>query len=222
MSGPAPHIQAIVADFGGVLTSPLVGAFADFQDHAGLPVRALGDALRAITEREARHPLHDLEVGRVSEQEFLGKVAAQLRADLGREVPMHEFTERYWARLEPNDELLAFLRSERDHGRRLALLTNNVREWEPRWRRVWPIDELFELVVDSAFVGVRKPDAAIYELLLERLGLPAQACLFIDDLERNVEAARALGFATVRFQDTEQAIADARAAIATAGSAAGS
>lgn len=207
------RIEAVVSDFGGVLTSPLVGAFSDFQDRAGLPVRALGNALRAIAEREGRHPLFDLEVGRITEREFLAKVAAQLREDLGRDVPMHEFTERYWARLAPNEEMLAFLRATRDDGRRLALLTNNVREWEARWRRAWPIDELFELVVDSAFVGVRKPDAEIYELLLDRLGLPAQACLFIDDLEPNVDAARSLGFATVHFRDTEQAIAEARAAL---------
>ena len=54
-----------------------------------------------------------------------------------------------------------------DH--RMALLTNNVREWEPLWRTMLPVDEIFELVVDSAFVGMRKPEAEIYELTLERL-----------------------------------------------------
>ena len=83
-----------------------------------------------------------------------------------------------------------------------------MREWEPLWRAKLPVDELFETVVDSAFVGVRKPDPEIYALVLERLGLPAEACVFVDDLPRNVEAAAALGFATVRFHDTEQAIAD--------------
>src|SRR3712207_2291617 len=91
------------------------------------------------------------------------------------------------------------------------MLTNNVREWEPRWRSMLPIDDVFEVVVDSAFVGMRKPDPRIYELTLERLGLPAGACAFVDDLEHNIEAARSLGMHAVWFQDTEQAIAELEA-----------
>jgi len=94
------------------------------------------------------------------------------------------------------------------------MLTNNVREWEPHWRAKLPIDDIFETVVDSAFVGVRKPDPAIYAIALERLELPAGECVFIDDLERNVVAARELGFATVHFADTEQAIAELDALLA--------
>ena len=67
-----------------------------------------------------------------------------------------------------------------------------MREWEPLWRAMVPIDEIFEVVVDSAFVGMRKPDPEIYELDAARsLELPpAEACLFVDDLERNCDAAR--------------------------------
>jgi epoxide hydrolase-like predicted phosphatase len=71
-----------------------------------------------------------------------------------------------------------------------------------------PIDELFEVVVDSAFVGLRKPDPRIYELTLQRLGLPASACAFVDDLPHNCEAATTLGLHAVWFQDTGQAIAE--------------
>ena len=63
-------------------------------------------------------------------------------------------------------------------------------------------------MVDSAFVGVRKPDPEIYAIVLERLRLPAEACAFVDDVARNVEAARELGFAAVHFRDTAQAIAE--------------
>ena len=68
-----------------------------------------------------------------------------------------------------------------------------VREWEPVWRPMLPVDEIFETVVDSGFVGVRKPEARIYEMTLERLGLPAEACLFVDDLDPNIEGARRAG-----------------------------
>jgi putative hydrolase of the HAD superfamily len=208
------RLQAVVTDFGGVMTTPLVDAFAGFQDHARLPLPALGAAMAAITAREGRNPLHELEVGGITEKAFLDEIAAQLERDLEREVDLREFTEVLWRGMRPNDEVLAFLREARADGLRLALLTNNVREWEHRWRSAWPIDELFEVVVDSAFVGVRKPDAAIYEILLERLGLPAEACLFLDDLEPNVAAAARLGFAAVHFRTTEQALAEARALLA--------
>jgi putative hydrolase of the HAD superfamily len=93
----------------------------------------------------------------------------------------------------------------------MAMLTNNVREWEPRWRSMLPVDEIFELVVDSAFVGMRKPDAEIYDLTLDRLGSPApETCLFVDDIEANVEAARALGLAAVHYRNNDQAIREIR------------
>ena len=95
----------------------------------------------------------------------------------------------------PNAEMIDFVRELRGRGLRTALLTNNVREWEPLWRAKLPeIDELFEIVVDSGFVGMRKPDPEIYELTLERLGGPsAGECVFLDDIEVNCEAAREPG-----------------------------
>ena len=98
----------------------------------------------------------------------------------------------------------------------MALLTNNVREWEPLWRSMLPVDEIFELVVDSAFVGMRKPDPPIYELTLERLGggsTPSD-CLFVDDVARQRRGrARRSACAAVHFRANEQAIAEIRAAL---------
>ena len=96
----------------------------------------------------------------------------------------------------------------------MAMLTNNVREWEPLWRSMLPVDEIFETVVDSGFVGCRKPEPRIYELTLERLGLPAEACLFVDDVAVNCEGAREVGMSAVHFRDNDQAIAEIRAALA--------
>jgi putative hydrolase of the HAD superfamily len=79
-----------------------------------------------------------------------------------------------------------------------------------------PIDEVFELVVDSAFVGTRKPESRIYAITLERLGVPAEACVFVDDLEVNVEGARKAGMHGVVFRDTAQAIAEIDAALGRA------
>ena len=206
-------IEVVVSDFGGVLTSPLDRAFARYQEEAGIPPEALGTALAAIAARGGAHPLFELECGRLTERDFLDALGGELRAQLGREVAVHELGERLWARLELNEPMLALLRELRDEGLRLALLTNNVREWEARWRAMLPVGELFEVVVDSAFVGMRKPDRAIYELTLARLGVAADRCPFVDDLEVNCAAAAELGMVAVRFRDTEQAVADVRAAL---------
>jgi len=89
---------------------------------------------------------------------------------------------------------------------RLAICTNNVREWQPKWLPTIP-DDLFELIVDSGFEGTRKPEPEIYAIVLSRLGLPAEACVFVDDLEPNVDAARDLGFAVIHHVDTDRTIA---------------
>jgi putative hydrolase of the HAD superfamily len=80
-----------------------------------------------------------------------------------------------------------------------------------------PVDELFDDVVDSAFVGVRKPDPAIYALTCQRLGAPPSECVLIDDVERNCDAARACGMEAVRFVDTAQAVGELDALLAARG-----
>ena len=120
----------------------------------------------------------------------------------------------YFEHIKPNPAMIEFVRELRGEGVRTALLTNNVREWESRWRSKLPeIDELFEVVVDSAFVGMRKPDRAIYELTLERLGVDGEECVFVDDLELNCETARALGMLAVRFEHPAQAVPAIRSAL---------
>jgi putative hydrolase of the HAD superfamily len=113
--------------------------------------------------------------------------------------------------------MIQLVRDLRGRGVRAALLTNNVREWEPLWRSKLPeVEELFEVIVDSAFVGVRKPDPAIYSLTLERLGgVAPERCVFLDDLEVNCEAARELGITAVRYETAEQAIPEVEAAFSS-------
>ena len=127
---------------------------------------------------------------------------------------MHRFREIYFEALEPNEPMIELMREIKRSGRRMALLTNNVREWEPLWRSMLPVDEIFELVVDSGFVGMRKPDPPIYELTIARLsGVSAEECLFVDDIQVNVETARAIGMTGVHFRANEQAIGEIREAL---------
>jgi putative hydrolase of the HAD superfamily len=105
------------------------------------------------------------------------------------------------------------MREAKASGRRMGMLTNNVREWEPLWRAKLPVDEIFEVVVDSGFVGYRKPDREIYDLTLERMGVPAEECLFVDDIDVNCDTARELGMSAVHYQYNDQAIAEIREAL---------
>jgi putative hydrolase of the HAD superfamily len=204
--------DVLICDFGGVLTTPLDAGFLAYQDESGLPLEDLGIAMGRAAEEHGDHPLYMLERGEITEPEFGARIEAHLHSsfDLGR------LRELFMERLDRNEDMIAFVRELRGRGLRTALLTNNVREWEPLWRAKLPeIDELFGVVVDSAFVGLRKPDPAIFELTLERLGgVPPERCVFVDDLDVNCDAAGALGMAAVRFENSAQAIPAIESALA--------
>jgi putative hydrolase of the HAD superfamily len=207
------EIRAIVSDFGGVLTTPLFAAFAAFQDDSGISPENLGKAMRVGLEEGEEIPLLRLERGEISEDEFIEGLEDGLEEILDHRPHLHHFRQKFWGALHPNEPMIELMRELQASGLKMAMLTNNVREWEPLWRSMLPVDEIFEEVVDSAFVGCRKPEPRIYELTLERIGMPAEACLFIDDLPPNVEGAEAAGMKAVRFRDNEQAIAEIRAAL---------
>jgi putative hydrolase of the HAD superfamily len=209
------EIKAIVSDFGGVLTTPLLNSFAALQDDIGISAESLGLAMWEGVREGEDIPLFQLERGEISEDAFLERLSDGLETILGHRPQLHRFRHMFFDALDPNEEMIALMRELKASGLTMAMLTNNVREWEPLWRSMLPVDEIFETIVDSAFVGCRKPEARIYELTLERIGMPAEACLFIDDLNPNIEGAEAVGMQAVHFRDNAQAIEAIRAAIGT-------
>jgi putative hydrolase of the HAD superfamily len=210
MSGPP--LRAVISDFGGVLTNRLIEAFAAFQDETGISMEQLGRGMQRVAERDGDYPLFRLERGELTEQEFLDDLGWALEPELGHRPTLHRFREIWFEALHGNEAMLEVMRELRAEGYRMAILTNNVREWEELWRAKLPVDEIFELVVDSAWVGMRKPDRRIYELTVSRLGdVEPGECLFVDDNELNVEAARALGMTAVHFRSNDQAIPEIRA-----------
>jgi putative hydrolase of the HAD superfamily len=207
-------IEAVISDFGGVLTSPLMQSFMAFQDQTGITTEVLGKGMQAATEANGGNPLFEMERGEITEVAFLEKLTDSLEPLLGHRPEMHRFKEIYFEALEPNPAMIELMRELKASGYRMAMLTNNVQEWEPLWRPMLPVDEIFETVVDSGFVGCRKPESKIYEITLDRLGLQAESCLFVDDVLVNCEGAEKAGMTAVHFQDNEQAIAGVRAALA--------
>jgi epoxide hydrolase-like predicted phosphatase len=212
--GSRPAIRAVISDFGGVLTNHLAEAFGAYQNESGISVEQLGRGMQRIAERDGEYPLYRLERGELSEAEFLDNLSWALEDELGHRPKLHRFREIYFKALRANEPMLELMRDLRGRGYRMAILTNNVREWEEHWRAMLPIDEIFELVVDSAWVGMRKPEPEIYRLTVDRLGaVEPENCLFVDDNELNIEAARDLGMRAVHFRSNEQAIPEIRAVL---------
>lgn len=138
------------------------------------------------------HPWHRLERGEIGFAEWFQDVSA-LASEAGVELdlsPMAALREE----MVVFPQVIARIVELRRDGYKTALVTNNVREGSKMWRSMMPVDELFDVVVDSSEVGVRKPNPAIFELALRALDVvdPATA-VFLDDLDSNVDAARAYG-----------------------------
>jgi putative hydrolase of the HAD superfamily len=214
MTRAGSDIKAVISDFGGVLTTPLIQSFMSFQDQTGITAEALGKGMQAATEANGDNPLFEMERGEITEVAFLEILTDHLEPLLGHRPEMHRFKEIYFEALEPNPPMIELMQELKAADYRMAMLTNNVREWEPWWRPMLPVDEIFETVVDSGFVGCRKPESNIYAITLDRIALPAESCLFVDDVLVNCEGAEKAGMTAVHFQDNEQAIAEIRAALA--------
>jgi putative hydrolase of the HAD superfamily len=207
-------ITTVISDFGGVLTTPLVQSFAAVQDQTGISFEELAKAMGRIEEADGAHPLYELEKGRLSEADFLRQLGDELEPALGHRPELHRFSEIYFDALHPNEPMIGLMREAKEGGFRMGMLTNNVREWEPLWRAMLPVDEIFEVVVDSGFVGCRKPEREIYEITLERLGeVAAGECLFVDDVDVNIDAALGLGMSAVHYRHNDQAIPEIREAL---------
>ncbi|HVH07870.1 MAG TPA: HAD family phosphatase [Myxococcota bacterium] len=196
MSAPAP-LEAVLFDFGGVFTESPFGAAEALGIELGAPAGQLLELVFGPYHADTDHPWHRLERGEMSFADAREAILA-----LGREVgvdcdPLRVF-QKMGSAGGVREAMIERARSLRASGLRTALVTNNAREFRERWRSLLPAEELFEHVIDSSEVGVRKPDPAIFRIALARLGDPAPSCtLFVDDYEGNVAAARELGLQTL-------------------------
>jgi putative hydrolase of the HAD superfamily len=203
-TGYSGGFSYVITDFGGVLTSSPLESLAVWNKQAGITFEDLGSAMTAAHAKTGYHPLVALEKGFISELEFTNL----LEATLGRNR-LDGFRDIYFQNLHPNNQMIRYLQGLAEQGFKLALLTNNVSEWESLWQeKIDPLKGSFETVVSSSAVGLRKPEPEIYQLLLDRLGngVSAGECVFIDDLEANCDAAFAVGMQAVHFTDSKRAM----------------
>ena len=176
-------------------------------DDAGHAPDAVLELLLGPYHEDTDHPWHRLERGEISLGEYAGDLTTRA-VDAGMDVDFTRLAGLLGA-LEVHEEMVEAVRRLRSDGYRTALVTNNVREGSAQWRAMLPLDELFDVVVDSSDVGMRKPSPAIYEHALALLGdvEPARA-VFLDDAPGNVEGARRAGLTAILVSDPATAIAE--------------
>jgi putative hydrolase of the HAD superfamily len=208
------RLEAALFDFAGVMTEPFRGSSRRDNppetDEQKKLRRGLRDLLSDVTFGASHdHPWHLLETGRMALADFVAWVDEHVPGGGARfdpaqgDIPI--------TRLPMRTALINEVRRLRESGIRTALVTNNVKEWRPEWSSRLPLDELFDTVVDSSDVGHRKPEAAIYELTLDRLEVTASNAVFLDDMPANVEGARAVGLQAILVgEDTEGVITELR------------
>lgn len=188
--------RAVVFDFGGVFIDSPFDALSSAARRRGLEPEQLLDVVFGPYDQDTDHPWHRLERGEITVTEARDEIVARSVADGGPELDPFTLVSDVVG-TEIRHDVVARCRSYRAAGLATGLLTNNAKEFEPFWRPVLPLDELFDDVIDSSAVGLRKPDPRIYQLALERLGVAAEDAVFIDDAPGNVEGARAVGMKAV-------------------------
>lgn len=206
------NIKAVLWDFGGVFTASPFTGMHKYAESLGVDSKTLQEQVFGPYEQDTDHPWHRLERG----EQTMDATSEEL-ATLAENSGIDGFTLDGFFQSMRLDEsrrldeigkqadrsaVVEMVRKLKEAGIRNAIITNNIAEFREAWRKMIPVDELFEEVVDSSAEGIRKPNPAIYYLALERLGgLSPQDAVFLDDAISNVEAARNLGIYGIHVKD---------------------
>jgi putative hydrolase of the HAD superfamily len=190
------HIRALVVDFGGVLTTNIWMAFAEFCESEGLATETVRELFRGDTE--ALRLLRGLETGELAESEFERRFGALLG------VADHDgLIVRMFAGLRPDERMIAAVRAARAGSVKTGLISNS---WGLGIYDRAPTD-LFDAAVISADVGLHKPQPEIYLLACERLAVEPNEAVFVDDLRENCAGAEAVGMTALLHRDPEETVA---------------
>jgi putative hydrolase of the HAD superfamily len=240
-------ITTVVFDYGGVISSPLFVGIGDFEaaegyprgsllqllfgevDYVGVEGRAVADSItgdpdsvESSGEVVDEPDWHLLEKGIIDFAAYFERITEKAPTVLGKPIDLDAYG-RFMRSSSPGVHWMVVhkIRELQARGLRLGLLTNNIKEFGEHWRSTFPIDELFEYVVDSSHVGMRKPDREIYALACERMKMEPHEAVFVDDNRQNVAAAIEFGMEAVHFGDDPwQALAELDAVLERRGVAA--
>ncbi|HWC13161.1 MAG TPA: HAD family phosphatase [Actinomycetota bacterium] len=199
------RFEALVVDFGGVLTTPLQDAMVAFAEQSGIELQDLVRVALKAYAGEDDPLVIAFEKGELPEPEFALQFAQRLANETGVQVDPERLIGDMFGGLRLEEGMLDAVAAARGAGLKTALLSNS---WGlagyPRER----LAELMDVVVISGEVGMRKPDAEIYELTTDKLGIRPQACVFVDDHPGHLKAAAEVGMTTVLHRQPAQTIAE--------------
>jgi epoxide hydrolase-like predicted phosphatase len=206
---PRPRLRALVVDWGGVLTEPLQTAIAAWAEVDGVPVDDYVAVMRewlGVTQGElARdNPVAALERGEIEVPQFEDELAARLAERSGRQVEARGLLGRMFAEFAHEPAMSSLVLRAKQAGLTTGLLSNSWGNEYPR--EGW--DEMFDAVVISGEVGMRKPEPEIFAHVLGLLGVRAEETVFVDDLSPNVVAARSLGLVAVHHTSYDETAAE--------------
>lgn len=202
-------ITTVFFDFGGVFTDSPFDAFGAYGAQIGASPEQVIEIVFGGYGVDGDHPWHQVERGEVTLEEARDAILALGRAQ-GFEVDIWDV----FMAMSANGgglrtELVDYVRRIRAAGISTGIITNNVVEFSEHWRAMLPVEELFDLVVDSSEVGIRKPNPAIFQHALAARSLTADQVLFLDDFPGNVVAAEALGIRSILVDgDGAKTVAD--------------
>jgi epoxide hydrolase-like predicted phosphatase len=197
--GGGNHYQAVIFDFGGVLMRT-----EDRGPRAQL-ARSLGRTYSQLEDVVFNGPTGlPATLGEISAEQHWSSVAKTLQL---AETQVPAFQDKFWSGDRMDAQLVDYVRGLKEHYR-TALLSNAWSDLRAYLENHWKIADAFDLMVISAEVGLAKPDQRIYQLILERLKVPAQAAIFLDDMLENVEAARSVGLTGIHFRSADQAMTE--------------
>ena len=195
----AASVGVAVFDYGGVLTTPVRDSIGAWLDRDGIDPASFSRTIKAWLSRSAPDdtPIRRLEIGELSTAEFDALLAEELIGKNGGAVAPEDLLKGLFAQMRPNPVMFDLVQDLKDAGIRVALLSNSWGNTYPRER----IDALFDLVVISGEVGMRKPNPDIFTHTLDLLDARPDRVVFIDDAEPNTDGAARLGMHTILHTD---------------------
>jgi epoxide hydrolase-like predicted phosphatase len=198
------RFNALILDFGGVLTTPLQDAMEEFATDLGLELQDFARVALAAYTGSEDSLVTDFETGRITEEEFSEAFAARLTEVCGKPVPAQGLVKRLF-RMHLEEQMFEAVAAAKGAGLRTGLLSNS---WGTD---AYPRDRftgLFDEVVISGEVGLRKPDPAIFELMTEKIAVPPHESVFVDDHPGHLQAAMEHGMTTVLHRSPGQTIVE--------------
>ncbi len=197
------HYKALIVDFGGVLTTPLQDAMVEFAGELGIELQDLARAALGAYAGLEDDLVVGFETGKISEDEFAERFAERLTHACGRPVEAQGIITRMFGKLQLEESMLQAVALVHQSGVKTALLSNS---WGTSLYPKERLHDIFDVIIISGEVGLRKPDPEIFRLTTKELGVSPEECLFVDDHPGHLKAAAEEGIATLLHRSPETSL----------------